>query len=243
MRRLSGSRYWLIGASEGVGRALARKLVDEGAEVVVSARSKDRLRSLVDELPGPASFQAVDVSDNASVEVAAKAVGAIDGMVWLAGVYWPLPAKDWDGDKAVRMADINYTGAMRSVGAVLPGMLARGQGHIVLIGSLSGFRGLPGAAAYGSSKAGVMHLAEALHADLRGSGVDVQLVNPGFIRTRLTDKNDFSMPFIMEPDAAAAKIVAHMRTKRFKKNYPEFFSLLFRGSQFLPDALYYRLFS
>lgn len=243
MRRLRGSRYWIIGASEGLGRALAWKLSEAGAEIVASARSRDRLRELASELPGRASFQTVDVADQASVRAAAKAVGAIDGMVWTAGVYWPLGARNWDAGKAVRMADINYTGAVRSVGAVLPGMLKRGKGHIVLTGSLSGFRGLPGAAAYGSSKAGVMYLAEALQADLRGSGVDVQLVNPGFIRTRLTEKNDFAMPFIMDPGPAAARIVAHMRTRKFKKSYPALFSLAFRGSQFLPDALYYRLFS
>lgn len=236
------TRYWLVGASEGLGRALAHRMSRAGAELIVSARSEDRLKELVEELPGRASYQVVDVRDRENVEAAADAIGEIDGMVYLAGVYWPLGAEEWDNEKNELMADVNYTGAMRTVGAVLPGMLARGRGHVVLTGSLSGFRGLPGAVAYGSSKAGVMYMAEAMQADLRKTGVRVQLVNPGFIRTRLTDKNDFRMPFIMEPDEAAREMFEHMMSDRFKKSFPWGFSLVFRGSQFLPDSLYYRLF-
>lgn len=243
MRPLTGKRYWLVGASEGLGRAVAERLSAEGVELVVSARSKERLDELVATLPGPARAVAIDVADRASVESAAAEAGEIDGLVFLAGVYWPMAAQDWDAEKVEAMCDINFTGAARVVGAALPAMVARGRGHIVLTGSLSGFRGLPGASGYGPSKAGVMYMAEAMYADLRGSGVDVQLVNPGFVRTRLTDKNDFSMPFIMEPEAAAREVVAHMRSDRFKKSFPAFFSLLFRASQFLPDALYYRLFA
>ena len=243
MKSWAGARYWLIGASEGLGRALAHKLSAAGAEVIVSARNEDRLQELVKELPGPASCHVVDVSDRISVEAAAQSVGEVDGMVYLAGVYWPQAAQNWQPVEAEAMADINYVGAVRSVGAVLPAMIRRGRGHIVLTGSLSGFRGLAGAAAYGSSKAAVMHLAEALYADLRRTNVRVQLVNPGFIRTRLTDKNDFNMPFIMDPEPAAARLLAHMESTRFKCNFPRRFAALFRLSQFLPDAVYYRLFS
>ncbi|MEL7089456.1 MAG: SDR family NAD(P)-dependent oxidoreductase, partial [Planctomycetota bacterium] len=114
--------------------------------------------------------------------------------------------------------------------------------HVVIAGSLSGFRGLPGAIGYGASKAAVMSLAETMYADLRGSGVEVQLVNPGFVKTRLTDKNEFSMPFLMEPEDAAREIVEHMMMGGFKRSFPTLFSWLFRGSQFLPDWLYYRVF-
>ena len=141
------------------------------------------------------------------------------------------------------MADVNFTGAMRLMGVVVPRFVARDRGHIVLTGSLSGFRGLPGAAPYVASKAGVMALAESLHADLHRTGVQVQLVNPGFVKTRLTDKNDFKMPFIMEPDQAARLYFEHMTGDRFKRSFPTMFSWVFRGSQFLPDWLYYRLFA
>ncbi len=235
-------RYWLVGASEGLGRAVAGVMSRAGADLVLSARSAGRLDELAAELPGWAQAVPLDVSDRAAVEAATAEIGDIDGMVYLAGVYWPLGAQAWDNARNETMADINYVGAMRTVGAVLPRMLERGQGHIVLTGSLSGFRGLPGAVAYGSSKAAVMYMAEAMQADLRHTGVQVQLINPGFIRTRLTDKNDFSMPFIMDPDEAARHFFDHMQTDRFKKSFPGLFSLVFRGSQFLPDWAYYRIF-
>jgi len=238
-----GKRYWLIGASEGLGRALAHKLSKMGVEVIVSARSEDRLKELVADLPGKASYQVVDVTDSVSVSEAAEAIGQIDGMVYLAGVYWPMAATDWKAEDAQMTVDVNFGGAMRAVGAVLPQMTTRDSGHIVLTGSLSGFRGLPEAAAYGSTKAAVMHLAESLYCDLRTSGVKVQIANPGFIKTRLTDKNTFTMPFIMEPEEAARAMVELMMSDRFKRSFPGFFASFFRFSQFLPDFLYYRLFS
>jgi NADP-dependent 3-hydroxy acid dehydrogenase YdfG len=244
MNDCQGKRYWLIGASEGLGAALAHKLNAAGVEVIVSARSEDRLKALVAELPGKASYVTVDVSDRASVEAAAEQVGQIDGMVYLAGVYWPMKAQAWDAEQAEAMADINFTGAVRAVGAVIPQMVARDAGHIVITGSLSGFRGLPGAIGYAASKAGTMSLAESLYADLRKTGIRVQVANPGFIRTRLTDKNDFSMPFLMEPDQAAQEMFELMNDQgTFKRSFPRVFSWLFRLSQFMPDWMYYRLFA
>lgn len=237
-----GKRYWLVGASEGLGRAVAHKLSAAGVEVIVSARSEDRLKSLVDELPHKASYVTVDVVDREAVEAAAKKIGDIDGVVYLAGVYWPMRANDWDNEKADMMGEINFLGASRVVGSVIGDMVKRGSGHIVLTGSLSGFRGLPGAIGYASSKAGLMVLAESMQADLRTSPIKVQLVNPGFIKTRLTDKNEFNMPFIMSAEDAAAEVFDHMNSDRFKKSFPMLFSWVFRGAQFLPDWLYFRLF-
>lgn len=238
----AGKRYWLVGASEGLGLALAQALSREGAEVILSARSAEGLAVACAGVPRSRSVL-VDVADSASVTRAAQAVGDIDGLVFLAGVYWPMTAQAVDAGQLEAMCNINFTGCARLVAAVLPAMVARGAGHLVLTGSLSGFRGLPGAVGYAASKAGVMALAESLYADLRGSGIKVQLANPGFIRTRLTAKNDFAMPFLMEPEAAAAAMLRLMQSDRFKANFPTVFSWLFRGGQFLPDWLYYRLFA
>ena len=243
MREWAGKRYWLVGASEGLGAALAHKMSAAGVHLVLSARSEDKLNELAAQLLGKSDVVPVDVSDADSVKAAAEAVGEIDGVVQLAGVYWPFGAKAWDADQATMMADINFTGAMRLMGAVVPKFVERDAGHIVLTGSLSGFRGLPGAAAYTSSKAGVMTLAESLYADLHKTNVRVQLINPGFVKTRLTDKNDFNMPFIMEPEDAAREFFEHMNSDAFKRSFPTLFSWVFRGSQFLPDWLYYRLFA
>jgi len=121
MKDWTAKRYWLIGASDGLGAALARKLSKAGAEVIVSA----------------------DVADNDSVVAAAKAVGAVDGVVFLAGVYWPFSARDWDADKANAMADVNFTGLMRVMGQVVPDMVARDAGHIVITSSLSAYACMP----------------------------------------------------------------------------------------------------
>jgi NADP-dependent 3-hydroxy acid dehydrogenase YdfG len=239
----AGKRYWLVGASEGLGLALAQQISAAGAVLILSARSESGLAAAVASLPGPARAVVMDVSDSASVTRAAEAVGEIDGMVFLAGVYWPMPAQALDAEKLVAMCEVNFTGCARVLAAVLPAMVARGAGHVVITGSLSGFRGLPGAMGYAASKAGVMALAESAYADLRGTGVQVQLANPGFIATRLTEKNDFAMPFLMQPEAAARAMFAHMNSGRFKTSFPMVFSWLFRLSQFLPDWAYYRLFA
>lgn len=243
MRDFAGKRYWLVGASEGLGLALAERLSRAGCEVILSARSAERLSDAVARMPGKARAVAVDVADAGSVEAAAAEVGAVDGVVFLAGVYWPMTAREWETAAVETMIDVNLTGAARVVGAVLPAMLARGAGHIVLTGSLSGFRGLPRAIGYGASKAGLVSLAESLRCDLEGAGVEVQLANPGFIRTRLTDKNAFNMPQIMEPEAAALAMFEHMGSGRFSRSFPVPFAWVFRLSQLMPDWLYFRIFS
>ena len=242
MQGWQGKRYWLIGASEGLGLALATQMRAAGADLILSGRSEATLAAAARSLAGVATV-AVDVADDASVAAAAAQIGPVDGVVFLAGVYWPMAAQGLEAAQLIAMCNINFTGCARVVAAVLPGMVARGSGHVVITGSLSGFRGLPGAMGYAASKAGAMVLAESLYCDLRGTGIRVQLANPGFIRTRLTAKNDFSMPFLMEPEQAAAAMFAHMNSDRFKVSFPTVFSWVFRLSQFLPDWAYYRLFA
>ena len=243
MTEWSGKRYWIIGASAGLGAALAHQLSRVGVSLVLSARSEDDLDELAEKLPGRSEVQPLDVTDPDAIARVASDIGEIDGVVFLAGVYWPFGADEWDAEKANLMAEVNYVGAMKTMGVVVPKLLEQGHGHIVLTGSLSGFRGLPGAIGYGASKAGLMSLAESMHADLRGTGVEVQLINPGFVKTRLTDKNDFNMPFLMEADAAAQEYVEHMHSGGFKKNFPRAFGTMFQASQLLPDWAYYRMFA
>lgn len=242
MRSWTGKTYWIVGASEGLGAALARQLSRVGTRLILSSRSEDKLQALAAELPGPTRVLTVDVTDMDSVSKAVAEAGDIDGLVYLAGAYWPMHATDWDTEKGVAMVDVNLGGAMRLFGQAVPAMLDRDKGHIVVVGSLSGFRGLPGAIGYGASKAGLMYLAESMDVDLARTPIEVQLVNPGFVRTRLTDKNDFRMPFIMEPEDAAREIFEHMNGDAFVRSFPLGFSLLFRGSRFFPRWLYARIF-
>lgn len=238
----SGKRYWLVGASEGLGRALAHELSALGAELVLSARDRDRLEALRSDLPGASRVVPVDVRDSDAVARAVADAGDLDGVIYLAGAYWPMKSAHWNPEQVEAMFDVNLTGAARVLGRIVPRFAARDRGHVVVIGSLSGFRGLPGAIGYGASKSGLMHLAEDMHADLRRTNVRVQLINPGFIKSRLTDKNEFRMPFLMDADTAARHVVAAMRSDRFQSNFPRVFSWLFRAANFLPAGLYYRLF-
>ena len=237
-----GKRYWLVGASAGLGKALAQAMAAKGAKLILSARSEEPLQELAQEIGG-AEVVTVDVRDTESVKAAAEAAGEVDGVIFLAGVYWPMAAQDWDAEKVEAMADIDYTGAIRVLGQVVPQMVARDRGHIVLTGSLSAFRGLPGSIGYSASKAGVKSLAESMRCDLHKTGVRVQLANPGFIRTRLTDQNDFAMPQIMEPEEAADHMMRLMENeRRFESSFPVPFAWVFRAAQVFPDWLYFRIF-
>ena len=239
--KLNGKKYWIIGASEGLGRELAIQLSNLGVELVVSARNKVRLDEL--SLRTKAEVISLDVLDINSVRKAFKAVGKIDGIVYAAGDYTPLNSTSWNIEEVDKMIAINFTGAARVLGLVVPKFIAQNYGHVVMIGSLSGFRGLPNAIGYGASKAGMMHLAENIKADLYKSNIKVQLINPGFIKTRLTEKNNFKMPFIMSAEDAAKHVIRAMRRNRFQTNFPVMFSLIFRMTNFLPAFLYFWLFS
>lgn len=234
-------RWWIVGASEGLGRALAQALDAEGASLVLSARSEGRLRELAGGLRA-AEVVPLDVTDAASVARALKVAGEVDGLIYVAGAYVPMAALDWDGAAALAMAETNFLGALRVLGGLIPAFLARGSGRVVLVGSLAGFRGLPGAIGYGASKAGLMHLAENLRADLRGTGVIVQMVNPGFIDTRLTRQNSFRMPQLMTPEAAAARVLRAIRSRRFSTSFPAPFAWLFTLGRHLPLRLFQLMF-
>ena len=163
---LRGKTYWLVGASEGLGRELARLLAAEGARLCLSARNGGRLKELSGELPAEPVCAPCDIRDTASVAAAFAKLPPIDGVIFNAGVYEPVDALEWNADAVEAMCDVNFTGAARVLGQAVPALTAQGRGHIVLIGSLAGYRGLPRAIGYASSKAAVMHLAECLAIDL-----------------------------------------------------------------------------
>jgi short-subunit dehydrogenase len=238
----TGKTYWLIGASEGLGRALAGLLAAEGAHMILSARNADRLEALAATLPHARALP-VDVTDSASVQAAVADLGQIDGVIYCAGAYEPMTAQEWNVEEALKVSEVNFTGALRSLGHVVPQMAERGSGHIVLIGSLAGFRGLPGAIGYSASKGALMQLAENLFMDLRGTGVKVQQINPGFIKTRLTEKNSFDMPFILSPEDAAARTLKAMKSRRFATSFPWPMAAFFRLGSVLPIRLFRRMLS
>lgn len=237
----AGKTWWIVGASEGLGRALTQALDAQGARLILSARGGQRLEGLAaglrDATPLP-----MDVTDSASVAETAAQVGPVDGILYCAGFYQPMNAAQWDEAAALAMCEVNFMGAVRVLGHIAPDFATRGAGHIVLIGSLAGYRGLPDSVGYSASKAGLMNLGESLYADLRPKGVKVQVISPGFIKTRLTEKNDFDMPQIMSAGDAADHVIRAMRRSSLSSAFPRPFAWLFTWGRLLPARLFYRIF-
>lgn len=235
-----GRRVWLVGASTGIGAAIARQLARQGARLALSARSADRLNALA--IDGATTI-ACDVTDLASVRAARDAVvaawGGIDLVVYLAGDYRPMTMDSFDLAAAERIVDVNFTGAMR-LAAVVAGDLRSGGG-IAFVASVAGYGGLPRALAYGPGKAALIHFAECLHLELAARGIGVWVINPGFVATRLTARNDFAMPALMTPDEAATATITGLASGAFEIHFPKRFTMLLKLLSHLPYGLYFRL--
>ena len=238
----SNKRYWIVGASEGLGLALAKKMSEAGASLVLTARNEARLKEIAASLPNKAEVLPLDITNLAAVKKSAKMLKNLDGFVFLAGAYWPMSAQEWDIGKVTKMVNVNLIGALHTLEVILPMFIEKNRGHLVFTGSLAGYRGLPAALGYGSSKAAIANLSETLRYDLKETPIKVQLINPGFIKTRLTDKNQFKMPQIMAPEDAADKMFSNMNKNNFSSSFPAPFSWLFRVSRVLPDSIYFKLF-
>jgi NAD(P)-dependent dehydrogenase (short-subunit alcohol dehydrogenase family) len=242
-----GLRVWLVGASSGIGEATASALHARGAQVLVSARKAAALEAFVAAHPprdGVAAAQAwpLDVTDAAAVAQAARAIlaqGPLDLVVYCAGHYSEMRATDMDMADLKRHLDINYSGALHVLDAVLPAMTARGRGHISLISSVAGFRGLPKGLAYGPTKAALTHLTETLYLDLHPLGLGVSVVHPGFVQTPLTAQNDFTMPALITPPQAAQAMIAGWGQGVFDIHYPKRFTRWMKLLRLLPYRAYF----
>ncbi len=238
----TGRTVWLVGASTGIGRATASLLHARGARVVVSARNALSLDAFVAAHPGSISL-ALDVTDRAAVAAAAQVVaagGAIDLVLYCAGHYKPMRATDFDLDEALRHVQVNQVSALHVIAAVLPRLLEQGRGHLSLVASVAGYRGLPNSMAYGPTKAALINLAETMYLDLAPRGIGVSVVNPGFVETPLTAQNAFAMPALITPEQAALAIVEGWAAGQFEIHFPKRFTLWLKALRHLPDALYFR---
>jgi short-subunit dehydrogenase len=245
---LHGARVWVTGASSGIGAAVVPVLAARGARVAVSARRADLLESLAagwrrggaEILVAP-----VDVTDRSGVIAAVRSIEATWGGIELAllnaGGHRPPEGAGFDASQFVDVMTVNYFGVLYGMEAVLPGMLERGRGHIAGVASLSGYRAIPTAAAYGASKAALIHALESIRFDLEPLGITVTVINPGFIRTPLTDRNRFRMPFLMDVERAAAIIVAGLERDRKEIHFPRVFSSMLKLARILPFPVYERI--
>lgn len=249
MNRLNGKRFWLVGASTGIGRELAIRLANEGVALVISARDEVALAKLLDVMSdvktdkGGHVSVGCDVSNKEQVNKAFDSAGEIDGVIYCAGAYEPMSARNPDIEALETVVDVNLTGALRVLERCVPVFCSQGFGHIVLFGSISGYRGLPNAWGYGATKAALIHLAENLRCDLQNSKVLVQICNPGFVKSRLTNKNNFDMPFIMSPEKAADIIIRGMEKGKFEIAFPFVMVSMLKILGALPWPLYLRFLS
>jgi len=237
-----GKRVWLVGASTGIGAALATALFERGARVAVSARSEAALAEVVGERT-TGLVAAADVTVPESLAAAHRRVvtqwGELDVVVYLAGTYKPQRAWELKLADARRHVEVNLMGAYNLLTLAIPGMLARSSGAIALVSSVAGFRGLPNSLAYGPTKAALINLAEALFLDLAPRGIGVHLINPGFVETPLTARNPFKMPALIKPDAAARAILKGFARGEFETHFPKRFTRTLKLLRHLPYRAYF----
>lgn len=248
MAGFAGQRIWIIGASAGIGEALALALVAQGAALILSARdgaALDRLaqacRATGRPKGGGAEVLPLDLAQPATLEAATRHLatsGPLDAVICTAALYDPSKVADLDPVRTETLVRVNLLG-MLDVARLCPPFLRDG-GQLVLFGSVAGYIGLPGGQAYSATKAAVNNLAESLRIEL-APRVDVRLVCPGFVRTRLTDKNSFDMPALMEPDAAAKAVLDGMAGRSFEIHFPKRFTLVMKLIRLLPYAISLRL--
>jgi short-subunit dehydrogenase len=240
-----GSRVWITGASSGIGEGLIAPLVARGARLAISARRGDALETIA------AGWRAkgadvrafpLDVTDRAAVECAVAAIeqafGGIDVAILNAGGHLPGSGARFDDQQYVDIMTVNYFGVVHGISAVLPGMLARGRGYIAGVASAAGYRAVPAAGAYGASKAAVIHMLDSIRFELEPRGVKVTVVNPGFIKTPLTDRNRFPMPFLMPLAPAVERLVKGLEQERREIHFPKALTWTLKFLRILPYPIY-----
>ncbi|NMG28785.1 SDR family NAD(P)-dependent oxidoreductase [Aromatoleum evansii] len=245
LRDWRGVRVWLVGASTGIGAALARTLAARGARLALSARDEERLVALAADCPGSLPLP-MDVTRGVAEFARVRdpvlaAWGGIDVVILNAGTYQPMRAWELEPDAVRTTLAVNLLGVIDGATSVVPTLLAQGRGAIAIVGSVAAYHGLPQAAAYGPSKAALVNFAESLYLDLAPRGVAVHLVSPGFVATRLTAQNRFAMPALIQPEDAAAEIVAGFARGDFETHFPRRFTRIMKLLRILPYRLSFPL--
>ncbi|MGH1329747.1 MAG: SDR family NAD(P)-dependent oxidoreductase [Paracoccaceae bacterium] len=225
---------WIIGASQGIGAALAQTWAAQGARLILSARSSAPLETLAAALGPEHIALSLDVTKRESLDSAAAKIaqiGPIDRVINLAALYDPGKVTDLDPIKAAQIITANLTGSFH-IAQIAPSLLRAG-GQLALCGSVAGYIGLPQGQIYSATKAGVINLAESLRAEW-APRYDVRLISPGFVDTRLTQQNDFKMPALVPPQRAADAIIKGLNSRRFEIHFPRRLTLSLKALRALP---------
>jgi NAD(P)-dependent dehydrogenase (short-subunit alcohol dehydrogenase family) len=244
-RGLQNRRIWVTGASSGIGRALAIELSKAGARLIVSGQNRERLEEVAAACGGDVMVLPFDASDRAATQAAAGCIdtrfGALDTVVLNAGICEYIDLPDFDAASIKRVMDVNFMGVVYGVEASLP-LLRKGvTPHLAGMSSTVAYTGLPRAEAYGSSKAAIRHLLQALRVDLFAEKIDISIICPGFVQTPLTDQNDFPMPMRITAGESARCIRRGLERRFHEIRYPFFFALMLRTLAMLPSRLRTRL--
>jgi NAD(P)-dependent dehydrogenase (short-subunit alcohol dehydrogenase family) len=240
----NGIRVWVIGASSGIGAALAQSLLAAGARVALSARNAEALAEVAGGArPGQVLVLPLDVTHEGQLSAALDSIDAnwsgLDLAVILAGSHRSIRAWDLSAGEARFLVETNLIGAMNACAVVIPHLVRAGSGGIAVVSSVAGYGGLPTSLVYGATKAALINFAETLYLDLAPRGIGVYLVNPGFVKTPLTDKNEFRMPALISAEEAAREIIRGFAAGRFEIHFPKRFTLWFKFMKLLPYRLYF----
>lgn len=245
---LKGKCVWLTGASSGIGEALAYELARRGAKVAVTARRGDLLDQIVariKESGGEAYSFPGDVLNleemKALVASIESKIAPIDVAVPNAGTHLFTIPEQFNSAEYLSIMQLNFGGVLHCLEAVIPRMLQRGRGSLAPVASLAGYRGLPRAAAYGASKSALIHFLESIRFHLKPKGLTISIVNPGFVKTPLTDKNDFYMPFLVSSEKAAKIICDGIERGKRTIAFPRLFSWIVGLGKFLPAPVYEKI--
>ena len=239
---------WITGASAGIGRALALHMAQKGYDVIATARGAEKLETLAAEsagMLGRIHALACDVTDRAAMASAVEAIETRHGPICLAvfnaGNYWPTHGEALDIDAFEKTYRVNMFGVLNGLVPAVERMKALGRGQVVLVASVSGYSGLPAASAYGASKAAINNMAESLKFDFDKMNIRIQVVNPGFVDTPATQKNDFAMPALMPVEKAVAAMVYGIENGGFEITFPRRFTYLLKFARMLPHPVYFWL--
>jgi short-subunit dehydrogenase len=236
----SSQRVWIVGASSGIGAAVANQLLAQGSQVALSARRKELLEQVAGTYPN-ALILPMDASNEEAWKSTHQKIlsllGGIDLLLFCAANYRFERTWQVDPTTASHTFEINVGSMYKALATVLPTMLQNGRGGIGVIASVAGYVGLPNASVYGPTKAALINLAEILYGDLHRKGINVYLINPGFVDTPLTQTNQFKMPALQTPENAAIAILNGISKGKFEIHFPYRFTMVLKFIQLLPYRL------
>jgi len=236
---------WIIGGGSGIGASVAKLLAERGWTVAISGRRRDKLDEAAKASAGIRPY-VLDVTDSDAIKTTIAAIvadlGRIDLFIFGAAAWQPMDVGDYDFEKFEKVVDTNYLGLLRIAGPLLKQMESQGGGHFSVIASVAGYFGLPRSAAYSSTKAGLINLLETMRAELAPKNIKVRMIAPGFVKSELTNKNDFPMPFLMETDDAAKRIVDGLtQSDGFEIAFPKRMVWLMKTVRWLPYPVFFWL--